>query len=227
MPGRPGDHPYWGIHLAATGRPLVPAAGGAGGGSGGRSYADGSDAIHTCPTQEPAVSSPRRGSRCSIRAAGWRRTRGPRPAERRPSGFTTKRHPAAAGRRVRSTADRARLGCYGLAGALAGLPYEASDRRAAAAGMNDDVPLPAGTRCCGCRNDRGERLGDPSKRERSWCCLDVLARAGSRVRVGRSATTGVVRPRPRVAELRRPPRERPFFDRGPRLRGDAAGAADR
>src|SRR5262249_16054614 len=43
-----------------------------------------------------------------------------------------------------STADRVRLGCYGIAGGMAGLPYQASVDGRTLPGGNDDTPMPAG-----------------------------------------------------------------------------------
>src|SRR5207253_7335027 len=111
-----------------------------------------------------------------------------------------------------STADRAILGPYGLAGGMAALPYQATIDGRPLPGMNDDVPLPAGT-LLRLRTTGGGGWGDPFEREPELVLQDVLRGLVSPESAERDY--GVVVRGDEVVDLRRPARERPFFDRGP------------
>ena len=78
--------------------------------------------------------------------------------------------------------------------------------------MNDDVPLPAGT-LLRLRTTGGGGWGDPFEREPELVPQDVLR--GSVSPESAERDYGVVVRAGEIVELRRPPRERPFFDRGP------------
>src|SRR5262249_30349868 len=122
-----------------------------------------------------------------------------------------------------STADRARLGCYGVAGGMAGQPYQASVDGRTLPGMNDDVPLPAGT-LLRLRTTGGRGWGRPFERERELVLADVVRGLVSVESAERDY--GVVVREGRIAQLRRQRRQRPFFDRGPgyeEMRGGTTG----
>jgi N-methylhydantoinase B len=203
---------YWGIHgVDASGRWYLLREV-LGGGSGGRFYADGSDAIHIVPDSKnlPAEFAETRFPVLIERLALATDSGGP---GRRRGGLGYDKHI----RLLRdasfvSTADRARLGCYGVAGGMAGLPYQASVDSAPLPGMNDDVPLPAGT-LLRLRTTGGGGWGDPYEREPELVLRDV--RRGLVSEAAAERDYGVVVRDGAVVELRRPPRERPFFDRGP------------
>jgi len=203
---------YWGVHgRDAEGRWYLLREV-LGGGSGGRFYADGSDAIHIVPDSKnlPAEFAETRFPILIERLALAVDSGGP---GRRRGGLGYDKHI----RLLRdaafvSTADRARLGCYGVAGGMAGLPYEASVDGRPLPGMNDDVPLPAGT-LLRLRTTGGGGWGDPFEREPDLVLADV--RRGLVSVESAERDYGVVIRDDRVVELRRPPRARPFFDRGP------------
>jgi N-methylhydantoinase B len=183
-----------------------------GGGSGGRFYADGSDAIHIVPDSKnlPAEFAETRFPVRIEKLALATDSGGP---GRRRGGLGYDKHV----RLLRdawfvSTADRVRLGCYGLAGGQAGLPYEASVDGKPLPGLNDDVPLPAGT-LLRLRTTGGGGWGDPFEREPELVLQDVLRGLVSVESAERDY--GVVVRDGRVVELRRPPRARPPYDRGP------------
>jgi len=202
---------YWGIHgLDDRGRWYLLREV-LGGGSGGRSYADGSDAIHIVPDSKnlPAEFAETRFPVLIEKLALATDSGGP---GRRRGGLGYDKHV----RLLRdasfvSTADRVRLGCYGVAGGMAGLPYEASVDGTPLPGMNDDVPLPAGT-LLRLRTTGGGGWGDPFEREPDLVLRDVVRGLVSE----RSAEVdyGVLVREGRIAGLRRPPRARPLFDRG-------------
>jgi N-methylhydantoinase B len=183
-----------------------------GGGSGGRFYADGSDAIHIVPDSKnlPAEFAETRFPIMIEKLALAADSGGP---GRRRGGLGYDKHI----RLLRdayfvSTADRARLGCYGLAGGMAGLPYQASIEGEVLPGLNDDVPLAAGT-LLRLRTTGGGGWGDPFEREPELVLQDVergLVSAESAER-----DYGVVVREGRIVDIRRPHRERPFVDRGP------------
>jgi len=203
---------YWGIHGRDVHGRWYLLREVLGGGSGGRFYADGSDAIHIVPDSKnlPAEFAETRFPVLIEKLALALDSGGP---GRRRGGLGYDKHI----RLLRdaafvSTADRARLGCYGVAGGMAGLPYEASVDARPLPGMNDDVALPAGT-LLRLRTTGGGGWGDPFEREPDLVLQDV--RRGLVSAESAERDYGVVIRDDRVVEVRRPPRERPFFDRGP------------
>ncbi len=203
---------YWGIHGSDRYGRWYLLREVLGGGSGGRFYADGSDAIHIVPDSKnlPAEFAETRFP-VVIEKLGLATDSGG-PGKRR-GGLGYDKHI----RLLRdawfvSTADRGFLGCYGLAGGQAGLPYLASVDGAPLPGMNDDVALPAGT-LLRLRTTGGGGWGDPFEREPELVLEDVLRGLVSVESAERDY--GVVVRDGQVAELRREPRPRPFFDRGP------------
>ncbi len=203
---------YWGVHGRDAGGRWYLLREVLGGGSGGRFYADGSDVIHIVPDSRnlPAEFAETRFPVLIEKLALAVDSGGP---GKRRGGLGYDKHI----RLLRdaafvSTADRARLGCYGVAGGMAGLPYEASVDGRPLPGMNDDVPLPAGT-LLRLRTTGGGGWGDPFEREPDLVLQDVLRGLVSVESAERDY--GVVIRSGEVVELRRPPRERPFFDRGP------------
>jgi N-methylhydantoinase B len=203
---------YWGIHGTDGDGRWYLLREVLGGGSGGRFYADGSDAIHIVPDSKnlPAEFAETRFPVLVEKLALATDSGGP---GMRRGGLGYDKHI----RLLRdawfvSTADRARLGCYGVAGGRAGLPYQAAVDGGVLPGMNDDVPLPAGT-VLRLRTTGGGGWGDPFEREPELVLRDV-----SRGLVSEEAAEldyGVVIRGGRIVELRREKRDRPFFDRGP------------
>jgi N-methylhydantoinase B len=203
---------YWGIHGRDERGRWYLLREVLGGGSGGRFYADGSDAIHIVPDSKnlPAEFAETRFPVLVERLALATDSGG--PGRRRGGLGYDKRIRLLRDAAFVSTADRARLGCYGVAGGMAGLPYEASVDGRPLPGMNDDVPLPAGT-LLRLRTTGGGGWGDPYEREPELVLQDVVRGLVSVEAAERDY--GVVVQDGRVVGLRRPRRERPFFDRGP------------
>lgn len=204
---------YWGVHgRDADGRWYLLREV-LGGGSGGRFYADGSDAIHIVPDSKnlPAEFAETRFPILIERLALAVDSGG--PGKRRGGLGYDKYIRLLRDAFFVSTADRARLGCYGVAGGMAGLPYEAAIDGHPLPGMNDDVPVPAGT-LLRLRTTGGGGWGDPFEREPELVVQDVrrgLVSEGAALR-----DYGVVVRDGRVVEVRRRERPaRPFFDRGP------------
>jgi N-methylhydantoinase B len=203
---------YWGIHgVDESGRWYLLREV-LGGGSGGRFYADGSDVIHIVPDSKnlPAEFAETRFPIIIEKLALATDSGGP---GKRRGGLGYDKHI----RLLRdawfvSTADRARLGCYGIAGGMAGLPYQASVDGRPLPGMNDDAPMPAGT-LLRLRTTGGGGWGDPFEREPELVLLDVVRGLVSVESAERDY--GVVVRDGQVAELKRRHRPRPFFDRGP------------
>ena len=203
---------YWGIYgVDETGRWYLLREV-LGGGSGGRFYADGSDVIHIVPDSKnlPAEFAETRFPVIVEKLALATDSGGP---GKRRGGLGYDKHI----RLLRdawfvSTADRARLGCYGIAGGMAGLPYQASVDGRPLPGMNDDAPMVAGT-LLRLRTTGGGGWGDPFEREPEIVLLDVVRGLVSVESAERDY--GVVVRDGQVAELKRPPRPRPFLDRGP------------
>jgi N-methylhydantoinase B len=203
---------YWGIHgVDETGRWYLLREV-LGGGSGGRFYADGSDVIHIVPDSKnlPAEFAETRFPVIVEKLALATDSGGP---GKRRGGLGYDKHI----RLLRdawfvSTADRARLGCYGIAGGMAGLPYQASVDGRPLPGMNDDAPMAAGT-LLRLRTTGGGGWGDPFEREPELVLLDVVRGLVSVESAERDY--GVVVRDGQVAELKRRPRPRPFLDRGP------------
>ena len=203
---------YWGLHGTDENGRWYLLREVLGGGSGGRFYADGADCIHIVPDSKnlPAEFAETRFPVLIERLALAVDSGGP---GRRRGGLGYDKHI----RLLRdssfvSTADRVRLGPYGLAGGMAGLPYEASVDGEPLPGMNDDVVLAAGA-LLRLRTTGGGGWGDPFEREPEMVLEDVirgLVSPGSAER-----DYGVVVRDGAIADVRRPPRERPFLDRGP------------
>ncbi len=205
---------YWGVHGVDDDGRWYLLREVLGGGSGGRYYADGSDAIHIVPDSKnlPAEFAETRFP-VMIEKLGLATDSGG-PGRRR-GGLGYDKHI----RLLRdawfvSTADRGFLGCYGVAGGMAGLPYQASVDGRPLPGMNDDVFLPAGT-LLRLRTTGGGGWGDPFEREPELVLQDV--RRGLVSEESAERDYGVVVRDGEIVEIRRPPRGRPFFDRGPGL----------
>jgi len=205
---------YWGVHGVDEDGRWYLLREVLGGGSGGRYYADGSDAIHIVPDSKnlPAEFAETRFP-VMIEKLGLATDSGG-PGRRR-GGLGYDKHI----RLLRdawfvSTADRGFLGCYGVAGGMAGLPYQASVDGRPLPGMNDDVFLPAGT-LLRLRTTGGGGWGDPFEREPELVLQDV--RRGLVSEESAERDYGVVVRDGEIVEIRRPPRGRPFFDRGPGL----------
>jgi N-methylhydantoinase B len=203
---------YWGVHGTDSEGRWYLLREVLGGGSGGRFYADGSDAIHIVPDSKnlPAEFAETRFPVLIEKLALATDSGGP---GRRRGGLGYDKHI----RLLRdawfvSTADRARLGCYGVAGGRAGMPYQASVDGAALGGMNDDVPLSAGA-LLRLRTTGGGGWGDPFDREPELVLQDVARGLVSEEAAEREY--GVVIREGRIERLQRPKRDRPFFDRGP------------
>jgi N-methylhydantoinase B len=202
---------YWGIHgTDAEGRWYLLREV-LGGGSGGRWYADGSDAIHIVPDSKnlPAEFAETRFPvrieklALAVDSGGPGRLRGGLGYDKwirvlRDAAFV-------------STADRVFMGCYGVAGGMAGMPYQASLDGLPLPGLNDDVPVPRGS-LLRLRTTGGGGWGDPFDRDPELVRQDVVRGLVSEEAAERDY--GVVVRQGRVVELRRTKRERPFFDRG-------------
>src|SRR5439155_1062723 len=203
---------YWGVHGVDQDGRWYLLREVLGGGSGGRFYADGSDAIHIVLDSKnlPAEFVETRFPVLIEKLALATDSGGP---GKRRGGLGYDKHI----RLLRdawfvSTADRARLGCYGVAGGHAGLPYQASVDGAVLPGMNDDVALPAGA-VLRLRTTGGGGWGDPFEREPELVLQDVVRGFVSEEAAERDY--GVVIRDGEVKGLRRERRERPFSDRGP------------
>jgi N-methylhydantoinase B len=207
---------YWGVHgTDADGRWYLLREV-LGGGSGGRFYADGSDAIHIVPDSKnlPAEFTetrfPVRIEKLGLAtdSGGPGKLRGGLGYDKwirilRDAWFV-------------STADRTVLGPYGLNGGMAGLPYQATvDGGEPLPGMNDDLYLPAGS-LLRLRTTGGGGWGDPFLRDPELVLRDVVQGRVSEEAAERDY--GVVVRDGAIVELHRDgPRERPFFDWGPGL----------
>jgi N-methylhydantoinase B len=205
-----------------------------GGGSGGRYYADGSDAVHIVPDSKnlpvefTETRFPLRVERLALATdsggAGTRRGGLGYLKEFRtlgPSFFL-------------SVADRSILSCWGLKGGRAGAPFRVTvdpggSRERILPGLVDDEPIPAGT-LVRVETTGGGGWGDPLEREPALVCLDVAqgkvsARAAEEaygvVVVGgddgewRYDASATAARRDRLRAARGPV---PFFDRGPGYR---------
>jgi N-methylhydantoinase B len=205
-----------------------------GGGSGGRYYADGSDAIHVVPDSKnlPAEFTEARFP-LVVERLGLATDSGGPGARRGGLGYL-KEIRVLRDSSFLCVADRSILSCWGLRGGKAGAPFRVTvdpggPRERVLAGLVDDEPIPAGT-LVRIETTGGGGWGDPLDREPELVALDVLqgkaseraareeygvvlvvgAGAGPRVDV---TATHVLRERLRAA---RGPR--PFFDRGPGYR---------
>jgi N-methylhydantoinase B len=201
-----------------------------GGGSGGRYYADGNDAIHIVPDSrnQPAEFTETRFPLLVEKLA--LRTDSGGVGERRGGLGYDKHYRAVVDCRTIVTADRVRLGCYGLNGGKAGSPFQvtidiAGEERVLG-GLVDGEPVRAGevVRVC---TTGGGGWGDPLDRESTLVLRDVLddkvsqqaarddygvvVRASDRSFELDEAATQSLR-----SELRKARREPvPMFDRGP------------
>ena len=205
---------YWGIHGVDENGRWYLLREVLGGGSGGRSYADGSDAIHIVPDSKnlPAEFAETRFPVLIEKLALATDSGG--PGGRRGGQGYDKHIRLLRDAHFVSTADRGFLGCYGVAGGMAGLPYQASVDDSPLPGMNDDVFLPAGT-LLRLRTTGGGGWGDPFEREPDLVARDVVQGRVSHESAERDYGV-VVGEDGAVTEVRRPPRAaRPFFDRGP------------
>ncbi len=204
---------YWGVHgVDASGRWYLLREV-LGGGSGGRFYADGSDAIHIVPNSKnlPAEFAETRFPVLIEKLALATDSGG--PGKRRGGLGYDKQIRLLRDAYFVSTADRSLLGTYGVAGGEAGLPYQATiDGGTPLPGLNDDVPIKAGS-LLRLRTTGGGGWGDPFLREPELVLQDVLRGLVSVESAERDY--GVIIKDGQVAELRRAKRERPFFDRGP------------
>jgi len=204
---------YWGIHGVDDDGRWYLLREVLGGGSGGRFYADGSDAIHIVPDSKnlPAEFAETRFPVLIEKLALATDSGG--PGLRRGGQGYDKHIRLLRDAHFVSTADRGFLGCYGVAGGMAGLPYQAAVDGRPLPGLNDDVFLPAGT-LLRLRTTGGGGWGDPFEREPELVARDVLQGRVSRESAERDYGV-VVDEDGRVVEVRRPARSRPFFDRGP------------
>jgi N-methylhydantoinase B len=206
---------YWGVHgVDADGRWYLLREV-LGGGSGGRWYADGSDAIHIVPDSKnlPAEFTETRFPVRIEKLALATDSGGP---GKRRGGLGYDKHIRLLGEAFFvSTADRSILGPYGLAGGMAALPYQATiDGGDPLPGMNDDVPLRSGS-LLRLRTTGGGGWGDPFEREPELVLRDVLQGRVSEESAERDY--GVLVRDGEVVGLRRDDRReaRPFVDRGP------------
>ncbi|MCZ6591798.1 MAG: hydantoinase B/oxoprolinase family protein [Alphaproteobacteria bacterium] len=148
-----------------------------GGGSGGRYYADGSDVIHIVPDSrnQPAEFSETRYPVLVEKLALWTDSGGP-GCYRGGLGYE-KDYRVLVDCHTIVTADRVRLGCYGLNGGKAGQPFgvyvDADGRNEKLGGLVDGEPLEAG-QLVRIRTTGGGGWGDPLEREPERVQVDVL-----------------------------------------------------
>jgi N-methylhydantoinase B len=148
-----------------------------GGGSGGRYYADGSDAIHIVPDSrnQPAEFTETRFPLLVEKLA--LRTDSGGAGKRRGGLGYDKRYRALVDCRTIVTADRVRLGCYGLNGGMAGRPFQVTIYGEGTArelgGLVDGERVAAGeiVRVC---TTGGGGWGDPLEREPAMVLQDVV-----------------------------------------------------
>ena len=214
MPGDQETIRYWGVHgVDESGRWYLLREV-LGGGSGGRWYADGSDAIHIVPDSKnlpvefAETRFPVRVERLALA------TDSGGPGKRRGGLGYDKWIRVLRDAAFVSTADRSILSCYGVAAGRAGLPYEASIDGRPLPGLNDDVPIRAGS-LLRLRTTGGGGWGDPWEREPELVLLDVLQGKVSAESAERDY--GVVIQDGAIVEVKRsgPRPARQMFDRGP------------
>jgi N-methylhydantoinase B len=148
-----------------------------GGGSGGRSYADGNDAIHIVPDSrnQPAEFTETRFP-LLVEKLALRIDSGGAGKRRGGLGYDKHYRPLV-DCRVIVTADRVRLGCYGVNGGKAGKPFavtvdlEGSPRDLG--GLVDGEPVVAG-QLVRVVTTGGGGWGDPLEREVEWVRQDVV-----------------------------------------------------
>jgi len=212
---------YWGIHGTDAHDRWYLLREVLGGGSGGRFYADGSDAIHIVPNSKnlPVEFAETRFP-VRIEKLGLAIDSGGPGLHRGGLGYDKQVRLLREARFV-STADRSILGPYGVAGGMAAPPYRADiDGGDALPGLNDDVVIPAGS-LLRLQTTGGGGWGDPFQRPVELVLQDVERGLVSIESADRDY--GVVIRGGEVVATGRHPRERPLFDRGPgyeRLRRD-------
>src|ERR1700761_1763986 len=148
-----------------------------GGGSGGRYYADGNDAIHIVPDSrnQPAEFTETRFPLIVEKLA--LRTDSGGAGQRRGGLGYEKHYRALVDCRTIVTADRVRLGCYGVNGGSAGLPFlvtiDAEGTPRDLGGLVDGEPVLAG-QILRVRTTGGGGWGDPLEREAELVLRDVI-----------------------------------------------------
>ena len=208
-----------------------------GGGSGGRYYADGNDAIHIVPDSrnQPAEFTETRFPLLVEKLA--LRTDSGGAGKRRGGLGYEKHYRALVDCRTIVTADRVRLGCYGVNGGKAGQPFcvtvDVDGAPRDLGGLVDGEPVLAG-QIVRVVTTGGGGWGDPLEREPELVQRDVIegkvSPAAARddygvvliEAAGRSRSTQ--RQRPSCATSMRAERDRPPADDRPRagIRSDAA-----
>ncbi|MGB8433132.1 MAG: hydantoinase B/oxoprolinase family protein, partial [Burkholderiales bacterium] len=148
-----------------------------GGGSGGREYADGSDVIHIVPDSrnQPAEFTENRFPVIVEKLALATDSGG---AGKRRGGLGYEKHyRVLVDCHTIVTADRVRLGCYGLSGGKAGQPFcvtvDLFGKAKDLGGLVDGEPLAAG-KVMRVVTTGGGGWGDPLEREPELVALDVL-----------------------------------------------------
>ena len=148
-----------------------------GGGSGGRAYADGNDAIHIVPDSrnQPAEFTETKLP-LIIEKLALRRDSGGAGLRRGGLGYE-KHYRALVDCRTIVTADRVRLGCYGVAGGKAGAPFlvtiDPEGRAERLGGLVDGAFVRAGE-IVRVETTGGGGWGDPLQREPERVRLDVI-----------------------------------------------------
>ncbi len=201
-----------------------------GGGSGGRYYADGSDAIHIVPNSrnQPAEFTETRFPILVEKLGLWTDSGGA-GAFRGGLGYE-KEYRVLVDCSTIVTADRVRLGCYGVNGGEAGKPFgvfvDAEGRDEKLGGLVDDEPIKAGE-VLRVRTTGGGGWGDPLDRDPELVLIDVIqnkvsndaardrygvviTKDGSRFTVDKDATNAL---RDEIRAARTEPFE--MIDRGP------------
>ncbi len=148
-----------------------------GGGSGGRYYADGSDAIHIVPNSrnQPAEFMETRFP-ILVEKLGLRTDSGGAGLFRGGLGYE-KEYRVLVDCNVIVTADRVRLGCYGVNGGKAGKPFgvyvDVTGKNNKLGGLVDQEPIKAGQLLLVCTTGGGG-WGDPLERGTDRVLLDVI-----------------------------------------------------
>jgi N-methylhydantoinase B len=199
-----------------------------GGGSGGRYYADGNDAIHIVPDSrnQPAEFTENRFPVIVEKLALSRDSGG---AGKRRGGLGYEKHyRVLVDCRTIVTADRVRLGCYGVNGGHAGKPFcvtvDLYGRAQDLGGLVDGEPLTAG-QVLRVVTTGGGGWGDPLEREPELVQLDVaegkVSREAAHENYGVVLSPGAFDgeyeiDRPATEQLRAARKgPRPMIDRGP------------
>lgn len=148
-----------------------------GGGSGGRWYADGNDAIHIVPDSrnQPAEFTENRFP-VIVEKLGLRTDSGGVGQRRGGLGYD-KHYRVLVDCHTIVTADRVRLGCYGVAGGRAGEPFcvtvDLHGKAKELGGLVDGEPVRAG-QVVRVVTTGGGGWGDPLEREPEWVLRDVV-----------------------------------------------------